>query len=303
MVRFHWYSEDGCDCQVHPGSVTQDSEAGVLHATAELKVKINFHEETESLFQVPGQRAPVEVTFSMPNTFLKKSKGVGIFLTLGDKAIPGNLKFVADFGTSFAKQGHIVVRQFSKNDDTKRQQEVQKTINACVASPYAKSVRKWVLVGVGTGCQIATSISHQFEESLRALVYVASPLTLKAVTDPEVSLKVPHRAKSVPILFLHPSLAEACNKEVILERLETDSSELIKYMNIPDVDQNFRTSKGKNAVHVVSAFAVSAVFEFLNVLENGDLKNCLIPSLEQLSDIQINEIGEDSMNIDQSLSL
>eukprot|EP00210_Caulerpa_lentillifera_P001756 g1686.t1 len=152
-------------------------------------------------------------------------------------------------------------------------------------------------------CQVATSISHQFQENSRALVYFASPLTLKAVTDPEVPFKVPHRAKSVPILFLHPSLAEACNKEVILERLETDSSELIKYMNIPDVDQNFRTSKGKNAVDVVSAFAVSAVFEFLNVLENGDLKNCLIPSLEQLSDIQINEIGEDSMNIDQSLSL
>lgn len=284
----------------------------------------------------------------MPSTFLKNSKvspknspncsipvlkEVGIFLTLGDKGTPGNLKFVADFGTSFAKQGisflslicakndagHIVVRQFAKTDDAKRQQEVKKTVNACVASPYAKHVRKWVLVGlfmhvisafkffilgVGPGCQVASIISNQFEESLKALVFVASPLTFKDITEPDGSLKVPYGAGHVPILFLHPSITKVCSKEVILERLATDSYEWIRFMSIPDVDQNFRTSKGKNAVHVVSTFAVSAVFEFLNVLESGDLKNCLIPSLEQISTSQANDKGEDSMNIDdQALSL
>lgn len=269
---------------------------------------------------------------SSPNNSIPGLKEVGIFLTLGDKGTPGNLKFVADFGTSFAKQGiryfliyvrndvgHIVVRQFAKTDDIKRQQEVKKTVNACVASPYAKHVREWVLVGqfihvmyifeffilgVGPGCQVASIISSQFEESLKALVFVASPLTFKDSIEPDGSLKVPYGAGRVPILFLHPSITKVCTKEVILERLATDSYEWIRFMSIPDVDQNFRTSKGKNAVHVVSTFAVSAVFEFLNVLESGQLKNCLIPSLEQISTSQANDNGEDSMNIeDQTLSL
>ena len=51
---------------------------------------------------------------------------------------------------------------------------------------------------------------------------------------------------------------------------------------IQDVDQNFKTSRGKNAAHLVSSFVVSAVLEFLNVLESDRLDDCLIPSLDQI---------------------
>lgn len=43
---------------------------------------------------------------------------------------------------------------------------------------------------------------------------------------------------------------------------------------------------------MVSAFAVSAVFEFLNILDNGDLGNCLIPSIDQFSDSLPCDLGD-----------
>lgn len=51
---------------------------------------------------------------------------------------------------------------------------------------------------------------------------------------------------------------------------------------VQDVDQNFRSPKGKTAAHLVSSFVVSAVLEFLNLLERDQLDNSMMPSLERL---------------------
>lgn len=127
--------------------------------------------------------------------------------------------------------------------------------------------------------------------------------------------------EDVAVLFLHPSVSEACTVEEVLSRLKRDSTKRIKYMTIPvntlssaginrvvlqDVDQNFRSSKGKNAAHLVSSFVVSAVLEFLNLLEHDQLDNCMIPSLDKFVDSapsvpETEPTNTDKMDIDETV--
>lgn len=91
------------------------------------------------------------------------------------------------------KLGYVVMRFLVKFDEQRKQTEIEKTIGACLTSPYARYVKRWVLIGeagferadvtmdvsgVGQNSHISCYISQFFGEILTAMVFVASPFTM-----------------------------------------------------------------------------------------------------------------------------
>jgi len=83
--------------------------------------------------------------------------------------------------TPHAALGYMVAREVGppSASEVRRQRVVEKVLDVAATSPFARLVRRWVLVGFGTGARVAAVVGARARSAIAGQVLFGYPLAVR----------------------------------------------------------------------------------------------------------------------------
>lgn len=85
--------------------------------------------------------------------------------------------FLTAAAISLAQAGFLVARPLcSSSDGQQRMRAYEKALDVCATSPFARSVQRWVLAGIGSGAQVAAVVGQRCRGAIAGFALLGYPL-------------------------------------------------------------------------------------------------------------------------------
>ena len=237
---------------------------------------------------------------TVPANYLEEGsvKSVGIVLAHGNNAELQRGPFLTALSVHLAKQGYVVMRYLCRQKEQRRQRIFERSVDTATASPYARSIRKWVYIGHENGARIAAQIGYKIgaHRPRNGFIFLSYPLLepappppkQKAGADPPADSKAPLMklidAMKAPELYICGEMDYNCpgaDLQALGPRIEEAGVDA-RAVILSDLDSHFKRPDEEEVGEDTIETLLKLIDMFLEAVEGDAVGKTDFPKFDEI---------------------